>query len=273
MGRPNWLIDFIKVFYPRKPSGWGITRMPLVGRLLEHFLFRGDKMIFLPADKTIEVNVEVAAQENVVLPSELVAHFIDSTDYHLLMNFCICRESMQCEDYPIEYGCLFLGEAARGINSNWGHRVTAEEAKAHIRKCQDAGLVHVIGRARLDTVWLGVGPSDKLMVVCNCCPCCCMFRGAPYLPVEVSKDLIKAPGVEVRIDDSCTGCGTCTEDICFVEAIRLIDGMAVIGEQCRGCGRCVDACPSDAIEIKVDSGLFFDESVRFLQPYPGPDSV
>jgi NAD-dependent dihydropyrimidine dehydrogenase PreA subunit len=269
MARPNWLISFIKIFYPRKPSYWGLTRVPIIGWFIWRFLFKGDKMIFLPADRTIEVNVDVGEHENLVLPSKLVDHFIDNSDYHLIMNFCICRESMQCEDYPIEYGCLFLGDAAKGINSNWGHKVTPDEAKAHIRKCQDAGLVHIIGRARLDTVWLGVGPSDKLMVVCNCCPCCCMFRGAPYLPEEVRKDLIKAPGVGISVSDLCTGCGSCTDDVCFVDAIEIVDGLAVIGEQCRGCGRCVDVCAAGAIEIEIDSKRFFDESVSFLQPYPG----
>jgi hypothetical protein len=77
------------------------------------------------------------------------------------MNSCICREAERCEDYPIDLGCLFLGEAALGINPQLGRRVTKEKALQHVRRCREAGLVHLIGRNKLDTMWLGVGPGDR----------------------------------------------------------------------------------------------------------------
>jgi hypothetical protein len=90
------------------------------------------------------------------------------------MNTCLCRDAKQCKDYPIDLGCLFLGEAALGINPRLGRGVTKREALEHIRRCREAGLVHLIGRNKLDTVWLGVGPGDKLLTICHCCPCCCL---------------------------------------------------------------------------------------------------
>ena len=62
------------------------------------------------------------------------------------------------------------------------------------------------------------------------------------------------PGVNVTVTDRCAGCGTCAAGICFVNAIRLVDGRATISDACRGCGRCVEACPSEAIALTIDAG-------------------
>jgi ferredoxin len=69
------------------------------------------------------------------------------------------------------------------------------------------------------------------------------------------------PGVDVKVTDGCVGCGTCTEGICFVDAITLIDGKAVISEECRGCGRCVEVCPEGAIELTLDNSQFIEDSI------------
>ncbi|MHA2023186.1 MAG: DUF362 domain-containing protein, partial [Candidatus Thorarchaeota archaeon] len=70
------------------------------------------------------------------------------------------------------------------------------------------------------------------------------------------------PGVNVKVTDACVGCGTCIdEDICFVEAISMVDGMAVISAECRGCGRCVEVCPHDAIELTIDNMEFIENSI------------
>lgn len=46
--------------------------------------------------------------------------------------------------------------------------------------------------------------------------------------------------------EKCTGCEACV-DICPVQAIKMEDGKAVIGEECIDCGACVNQCPSEAI--------------------------
>lgn len=214
----------------------------------------------------IPINQALDVPDEVILPSQVVAHFIEKANVHWVMNSCICRDATGCTDYPIGLGCLFLGEAALGINPQLGRRVTKEEALAHVQRCREAGLVHLIGLNKLDTVWLGVGPGDKLLTVCNCCPCCCLWRVLPYMAPGISAKVAHMPGVAVAVSDRCIGCGTCTRDVCFVDAIHLVDNKAVISDACRVCGRCVSACPQEAIEISIQNSRFVEESIARISP-------
>ncbi len=239
-----------------------MTRWPLIGKFIDNWLFRGDDILFLTRDKLIPVNQSVALPGQMCLPSQVVEHFINQTDYHWIMNECICREGLQCKDYPRDLGCLFLGEAAVKINPALGRRVSKEEAIAHARKCREAGLVHMIGRNKLDAVWLDVGPGGKLLTVCNCCPCCCIWKNLPLLSPEIANKVTRLPGVKVFVNDQCTGCGACAEKVCFAGAIRMYDQLAVINETlCKGCGRCVDACDQGAINISFNNERFLQDTI------------
>lgn len=180
------------------------------------------------------------------------------------MDSCFCRDASRCEDYPLDLGCLFLGEAVLGINPRMGRRVTKAEALEHARRCREAGLVHLIGRNKIDTLWLGVNPGHKLLTICNCCPCCCLWRVIPHLDASISRKVTPMPGVTVTVTERCGGCGTCTQGVCFVDAIRLDGRRAVVGDACRGCGRCVEACPQQAIELSIDDTPFVEEIVARL---------
>jgi len=261
MSRPIWFVKLIQRMFPYRFRLARLTRIPIVGWITDRLLFEGDDIIYLPQDRVIPVNQELDRPGEMVLPSQVVEHFIEKASYHWIMNFCVCRDAMKCKDYPIDLGCLFLGEAARGINPRLGRRVTKEEALEHVRRCREAGLVHLIGRNKLDTVWLGVGPGDKLLTICNCCPCCCLWRVLPHIAPQIGTKTTRMPGVTVTVTEQCVGCGTCTEGVCFLDAIRLVNGRAVINDECRGCGRCVDVCPEQAIEITIANGRFVGESI------------
>jgi ferredoxin len=241
-----------------------MTKVPVVGRAIEYLLFENDRMYYLPKDSVIEVNREVDTADT-VLPSQVVEHFIDQANYLWIMDECICRAANDCKDYDHGLGCLFLGEAARQINPGLGKQVTREQAKEHVRRCREAGLVHLIGKNKLDEMWLWVNPGEKLLTICNCCPCCCIWRTLPHLTRDISDKIQKMPGVTVSVTGDCDGCETCA-DTCFVKAITIEGGRAVIGEACRGCGRCVDVCPNHAIEIKVDFSAGVKESIESLSP-------
>jgi len=264
MSRPVWFVKLLQKLFPQRFLLARLTRVPLVARIVDRLLFEGDDIIYLPRDRVIPVNQAIDNPGEMVLPSQVVEHFIEQANSHWIMNFCICRDAAKCEDYPVDLGCLFLGQAAIGINPKLGRRVTKQEALEHTRRCREAGLVHLVGRNKLDTVWLGVGPGNKLLTICNCCPCCCLWRILPHVAPQIGHKITKMPGVSVTVTDRCVGCGTCAQGVCFVDAIHLVGDRAAINDACRGCGRCVDVCPQQAIELSISDGQFVAQSIDRL---------
>ncbi len=267
MSTPVWFVKLLQKVYPARFALAKATHIRPIGRITDRLLFHGDDIVYLPKDRVVlEVNAPLESPDSVVLPSQVVDHFIRQARVHWIMNFCICRVSEKCKDYPIEYGCLFLGEAALGINPKLGRRVSQDEALDYVRRCREAGLVHLIGRNKLDTVWLNIGPGSKLLTICNCCPCCCLWRILPHLTPEIGNKVVRMPGVQVAVSDRCVGCGACAEGVCFVDAIRMVDGRAVIGVGCRGCGRCVEVCPAQAIDLTITDPTFVQQAIQRITP-------
>jgi ferredoxin len=268
MGRPVWVVNLIKRAFPGRFGAAALTQVPGIRRLIDHGLFAGDDIIYLPQDtmvrQAVQVGQSVEHLGNTVLPSQVVQRFIEQANYHWIMDTCICRDASRCEDYPVDLGCLFLGEAVLQINPQLGRRVTKEEALKHARRCREAGLVHLVGRNKLDTVWLGASPGHRLLTICNCCPCCCLWRMIPHLDPSIGDKVSRMPGVSITVTSRCVGCGTCTQDVCFVDAIHLEGGQAVISQACRGCGRCIEVCPERAIILSVDDGQFVERTFERL---------
>ncbi|MDA3897136.1 MAG: 4Fe-4S dicluster domain-containing protein [Desulfobacteraceae bacterium] len=266
MGNPYWIKYLINKTFSQRFFWARLTNYPIIGKMIDSALFKGDDIFYLPKDKTIPVNEAVEQPEGVMAPSKIVEHFIRQANYHWIMDFCICRDSTHCKDYPVELGCIFLGEAIKDINPKFGRQVTTEEALEHAQKCRDAGLVHLIGKNKLDTVWLNAGPGDKLMTICNCCPCCCLWKILPEIKPEIAQKIHRLPGLSVKVTDDCIGCGKCTKDVCFVDAIRLEEDRAVIDQvACRGCGRCVEVCPNHAIVIHVEDEAYISRMIKRLE--------
>jgi len=72
------------------------------------------------------------------------------------------------------------------------------------------------------------------------------------------------PGVHIEVTEDCTGCGLCAQDVCFIDAIHLENGRAVIEEDCRGCGNCVEICPQGAIRVVIDHEDYIDNAIQRL---------
>jgi ferredoxin len=262
MSRPIWFVNILKkAFRARFLLAKIMRRIPLVHKLVDAVLFQGDDIIYLPTDRVLTIHNSLSPPQESILPSQVVEYFIQQADNLWIMDRCICREAENCQDYPIDLGCLFMGEAVMRINPKLGKAVSKEAALEHVKRAQEAGLVHMIGRTRLDSVWLGTGPMDKLLTVCNCCPCCCLWRVLPEMPGEIRANVSKMPGVRVEVTDECIGCEKCTQSVCFVNAICLDDGRAVIGEGCLGCGLCVQVCPQQAITITFEDQAFIEHTV------------
>lgn len=272
MSSPLWFIELLKRFFPYSRPLARMTRLPVIGPLVDHALFEDDDVMILPQDdevsrsRAITVDRPVALPTNQVLPSQVVEHFIESAEHLWIMSRCICRDASGCEHYPRDLGCLFLGEATLDINPKLGRPVGVSEALAHARRARDLGLVHMIGRSKFDTVWLNVGPGRKLMTICNCCDCCCLTRVLPHVNEHISAKITRTPGVVVQVDEElCQGCNACQSEVCFVDAIaRTAAGQARITAACRGCGRCVRVCPAGAIKLEVEDPAFVERSIARL---------
>lgn len=267
MSRPMWLVALIKASFPGRHLPARMTKLPVVGTLADRWLFANDDLLYLPRDRAVPVNRSLSLPEEAVLPSQVVEHFVRKAHFHWVMNACLCRDASHCRDYPVYLGCLFLGQAAMDINPQLGRRVSMDEALEHARRCREAGLVHLVGRNKLDTVWLGVGPGERLLTICNCCPCCCLWRVLPDIAPKIGRKVSRMPGVTVSVTDGCTGCGLCAEPgVCFVRAVRMNDGKAAIGDECRGCGKCVTVCPYQAIELTLAGADINGRAIDRLAP-------
>ncbi len=252
-----------------------LTRLPILGRGVEKALFDQDDMFYLPRDRTVSANraqeIEMGLEvrpENVMLPSQVIDHFLRRSRYIFIMNTCMCRDASDCHDYPRDLGCIFLGRGTTRISPEMGRHVTVDEAIEHMRKAREKGLVHLIGRNKIDSVWLSAGPKEDLLSICNCCPCCCLWKMLPQLSHGIADSVTRMPGVEVRVTDRCTGCGRCADEgWCFVDAITMQHGHAAIDERsCRGCGRCAERCPSGAVEVTVVDTAFMERAIGRIEP-------
>ncbi len=226
-----------------------------------------DGFIMLPRDRTIRIDASIEGGESTVLPSTVLEHLIRNAAHRVIMNFCMCRDGMECKNYPIDWGCIFLGEAAKAISPELGRAVSVDEALKYSAKCRGAGLVHMVGRFAADLTWLNpeVGPGEKLITVCQCCECCCGMRSIPILNDDLrERTLSPMPGMEITVSDACVGCGDCVEQ-CMFHGIELKDGVAVINKRCRICGRCVDICLTDAITITVKDTDCVNKAIDNIQ--------
>lgn len=217
----------------------------------------------------VVVNIQEAIEQppSVTMPSTVIRQFIEDANEIFLMEKCLCRDNMQCKDYPIELGCIFMGEAVKGINPKLGHLATKEEAIARVDLAAQHGLIHLVGKNKIDTQWMGVHPGDRLLTVCNCCPCCCLYRVLPDLHEDIAEKVERMPGIEVAVDPAiCVGCGKCTEPaVCMTQNLSIVNGKAVMGDFCVGCGRCYEVCPVGAIDIEIQNEDYINETIRRIK--------
>ena len=268
MGRPRWFVELLKKGYnsPFKRMTFMLTRMPFIGKFLQRGM-EEDNLLCLPRDQVIQIGESFETKTN-VLPSQVVEHFIREASHRWIMNFCICRTSNNCKDYHQDWGCLFMGEAVLKINQGYGRLASVEEALDYVKKCRESGLVHFIGRNILDEIWLGATPGEKLLTVCNCCPCCCISGGIKYMADGFRDRYSKMAGVEVKVDkNQCVGCGSC-EKVCIYDGIFVVNKKAVIIEdKCMGCGRCVAQCPKNAISLTLNDKEFLKKSIARISKH------
>lgn len=229
---------------------------------------------FLPwfnPDKTdmrwLPINSEIELPGNSPLPVVLLDRLIEEASHRVIYKYCGCRRIYKCEQYPHDIGCLLMGDSALEGNPGAFREVGIEEAKAHAEKAVDAGLIPVIGKARIDNLIFGIKERERLLTTCFCCECCCITRYTRNAPVELLNPLFsRLDGLRIEVTDECNGCGKCV-DHCYINAISVREGKAVIDDYCRGCGRCASVCPSAAITITIDDPESLDKALESIRAH------
>ena len=218
-------------------------------KIIDFTLFKDDEIVVIP--NTININKKIESEGSEFLPTEIIKEVIKRSDEIVIMNSCLCRTSNNCQDYPHDIGCIFLGPTAAKIPKHIGEKATVEEALNQVDKADAAGLSHIIGRNKIDTVWMNVHPGKGLLTICHCCPCCCLWKVYPNLNTDISDKLEKLEGVSVELhEENCKKCKKCLE-VCMFKSISFKNNKITIdNDNCRGCGLCVNSCKFDAITIR-----------------------
>lgn len=207
--------------------------------------------------KVVPLNAIVKDSPKAVMPYGLIDGIIEKSSFRLILHDCMCRKGMGCKDYPRDFGCMFIGEGARYLMNNDnppGRSATIEEAKAHIRRAGELGLVPLAAYVPIEQKIFGV-PDDlhyKFFEFCFCCPCCCIgLKNIQYLSSKTRKvtNVLENVGFTAKALPDCRGCFKCVS-ICPVHAINKNGTKVWVNEdECIGCGLCQHICKFDSIQL------------------------
>jgi len=201
---------------------------------------------------SIPIGVELKTPDSVALPTRVVERFIEQASQIFILDECICRSILSCKKHPKNLGCMALGKGTERMHPSQGSFVGFEEAKAHVQRAAAEGLIANIAHVWIDVLAFGLWDFKRLMFICFCDDCCCLYRThMRRRGPNLERACKKLPGLATVINaDACDGCARCVA-ACFVGAIAIEDGRAVIGAACKACGRCVDLCPTGAARLVV----------------------
>jgi ferredoxin len=260
MGNNRTTLHLLLHFWPvGRFFNWIGRRPPF--SLLFHDLFshKNNHAIIIPINQVIQ------GTESIELPEKILRPLVHMASDRYVMNECLCRRAENCQNFPQEVGCLFLGQGAGKIHPSLARPVSEAGALAHIRRAVDLGLTPLIIHAAFDAYVLGI-PYDQMLAICFCCDCCCTVRSGMHMgPPAFREAFERLPGLKVEVGDGCIGCGTCVPT-CAHQAITLADQQAYINESCKGCAECVDVCPQDAIHLYMgdmtDVARYLEERIQ-----------
>ena len=235
-----------------------IGRMPLVWPL--HPLLRrsNNYLINLPINENIKTESEF-------LPPAIVRQLILRAGYIHMLDTCPCRVAYQCKKHSHDIGCIVLGATGLDIVPPMTRPISKEEALAHVDRALEDGLVPTIARGRGDNYLFLTPDHHSLIALCFCCNCCCAVQAYQYVQPERVRPIYPwIEGLEIEVNDKCTGCGKCM-DICYMNAIHIKNKKACHTDICRGCGRCASTCPNGAVDIRMKDPAFLEKTVnKFL---------
>ncbi len=238
-----------------------LSRLPLMDRV--HPWMRPDKT----DARWLPINTDIHLPGDAPLPLELLFRVIDEASHRVIIDHCGCRRAFGCRHYPSDIGCLMMGDSALEIKRFTGREVSPSEAREHAVRAVEAGLVPIVGKARVDNFIFKVKDRGRLFTTCFCCECCCVTRFTALAPARRLDPLFpKLESISIEVTDRCRGCGRCAEH-CYIGAIEVRDGRAVIGDYCRGCGRCATVCRQGAIEVSIEDPDFLERALESIRSH------
>ena len=252
MTRNNW--EVYRRMWTLVDKSVGLLSIPFIGsRIKELLRLDGSHTqgYLVPLNRDLDYQGKTPGG---VTPISIVQRAIEESSYRIIMDKCICRDSHTCKNYPIEMGCIMLGEACRKmVGSGVGRYATVEEALDHLERAAELGLVAGCAWAEIEALALGIAPEqhDRYVEICLCCPCCCvaLHQMKKLMSVPAMKDRFRSVGWRACGTDDCISCGQCI-DICPMEAIELSGKGISVSDECIGCGLCAFKCPEQAIAME-----------------------
>ena len=191
--------------------------------------------------QTLPIETEISSIQQ-ALPYERVSTLVEESQAFMVMD-CICKKEQgimnnRC-DKPMEICMAFAPIPGVFDDSKTGRVITKDEAISLLKKAEEAGLVHMTNNFR-----------NGRFFICNCCGCCCgVLRGINQLGIPAST-VVNSYYFAAIDPDKCSGCGTCKEERCQVNAVKENDDIyEIIPENCIGCGLCITTCPEEAIKL------------------------
>lgn len=228
-----------------------LSRAPFIGPVLKKMLRMDRPEKHYTQGLVVNIDQKINAPGNAVLPVDILRETIETASFHAIMHRCICRDGGNCKHYPIDFGCIFIGEGARvTVQRGIARPAAVSEALAHIGQAADLGLVcQAIWVEAEEYLW-GI-PSSRMhefLEICFCCPCCCIAL-KNYRNVDPDiRARFRSIGWRASVTSSCNNCGVCRGH-CPVNAIRIQEDNITISDGCIGCGICASVCSKSAISL------------------------
>lgn len=233
-------------------AGGESERQKRIARLIQAYKkayleARGVEKIDYPLTRVIPVARTIKAG-NTIHTYDQVMTYIEKYDF-IGVGACYCRQAArlrgeELHGMPIEV-CMWFGEIAENITERLGgRRVSKEEAKEIVDRCEEAGLLH-----------MSRNTTDEIDFMCNCDRWHCEVVG--QVLKQPRPGLVFNSGFEPEFDEErCIGCETCLER-CPPEALRMSEAAlpVVDTDRCFGCGACATGCPQEAISMVNKPGF------------------
>jgi ferredoxin len=250
MARSRAAFKAIVGLTPLGAIGKKAARLPVLDRLLGPLLWNEYNLdaTYVPVGETVEVPFGNA------LPVQILDDLVRMASRRFVLEACYCRTAFKCTEHPRDIGCIFLGDAVEEINPELGREVDVQSALEHISRATAENLSFCIVHSSWDATMLGIKNYARMLAICFCCDCCCVFRTDMRKGPTAYRDrIIRLPGLEMMAVGDCTGCEKCAR-ACFLGAVTVGPEGPVFADFCKGCGACAAACPESNIRVTFRPG-------------------